>query len=96
MPGLVEVGCADSSATVFPSADAVTDHDSGIHCGGSSRDWDRVQPEVARFTRVCSYDPAGAGESEPSPASGSMQQMVNELRVSTRAQLRDIGDERRV
>src|SRR3989442_987304 len=57
--------------------------------GGSSRDWDRVQPEVARFPRVCSYDPAGAGESEPSPASGSMQQMVNELhRLLLKARIR--------
>jgi pimeloyl-ACP methyl ester carboxylesterase len=47
--------------------------------GGISTGWDRVQPGVARFTRVCSYDPAGAGESEPSPAAGSLQQSVNEL-----------------
>jgi hypothetical protein len=57
--------------------------------GGISRDWDRVQPEVARFTRVCSYDPAGAGESEPSPAPGTLQQMVNELhRLLLQARIR--------
>lgn len=32
--------------------------------GGTSLDWVRVQPEVARFTRVCSYDRAGYGWSE--------------------------------
>src|SRR5919199_80162 len=41
--------------------------------GGTSTDWDRVQPEVARFTRVGSYDPAGAGASESSPAPGTLQ-----------------------
>jgi pimeloyl-ACP methyl ester carboxylesterase len=57
--------------------------------GGTSTGWDRVQPEVARFTRVCSYDPAGAGESEPSPAGGSLQQSVNELhRLLLKARIR--------
>lgn len=32
--------------------------------GGTSLDWARVQPEVARFTRVCSYDRAGYGWSD--------------------------------
>src|SRR5262249_54543232 len=29
--------------------------------------WTIVQPEVARFTRACSYDRAGAGFSDPGP-----------------------------
>jgi pimeloyl-ACP methyl ester carboxylesterase len=29
--------------------------------GGSSVSWSLVQPEVARFARVCSYDRAGFG-----------------------------------
>lgn len=33
--------------------------DTGL--GGSSADWGFVQPDVARFTRVCSYDRAGMG-----------------------------------
>ena len=32
--------------------------------GGTSLDWIRVQPEVSRFTRACSYDRAGYGWSE--------------------------------
>src|ERR1051325_6861052 len=32
--------------------------------GGSSGDWDSVFPELARFTRVVSYDRAGYGKSE--------------------------------
>ncbi len=34
---------------------------------GSYFDWSRVQPEIARFTRVCYYDRAGYGWSDPSP-----------------------------
>jgi pimeloyl-ACP methyl ester carboxylesterase len=57
--------------------------------GGDSTVWDRVQPKVARFTRVCSYDPAGAGKSETGPASGTLQQSVNELhRLLVNARIR--------
>lgn len=33
--------------------------------GRTSTDWSKVQPEVARFTQVCSYDRAGLGRSQP-------------------------------
>ena len=36
--------------------------------GGSSADWGFVQPEVAGFTKVCSYDRAGMGYSDPGPS----------------------------
>ncbi len=36
--------------------------DAGL--GGTSLDWSRVHPPVARFTRVCSYDRAGYGWSD--------------------------------
>jgi pimeloyl-ACP methyl ester carboxylesterase len=39
--------------------------DSGL--SDSYLSWYRVQPEVAQFTRACSYDRAGLGWSEPSP-----------------------------
>ncbi|MDX1606013.1 MAG: alpha/beta hydrolase [Candidatus Competibacterales bacterium] len=39
--------------------------DAGL--GGTSLDWQRVQPQVARFTRVCSYDRPGYGWSERGP-----------------------------
>jgi pimeloyl-ACP methyl ester carboxylesterase len=47
--------------------------------GDTASIWDRVQPEVAKFTRVCAYDRAGEGKSEPSPARRTLQQSVNEL-----------------
>jgi pimeloyl-ACP methyl ester carboxylesterase len=39
--------------------------DSGL--SDSYLSWYKVQPEVAQFTRACSYDRAGLGWSEPSP-----------------------------
>ena len=52
--------------------------DAGL--GGSSLDWSKVQPDVARFTRVCSYDRAGYGWSQTAPsAPRTSQQIVTEL-----------------
>ena len=34
---------------------------------GFSFDWGLVQPEVAKFTRVCTYDPSGTAWSDPGP-----------------------------
>jgi len=41
--------------------------------------WAHVQPEVARFARVCSYDRAGYGWSEPSPHPRTAITEVEEL-----------------
>ncbi len=41
--------------------------------------WQRVQPAVARFTRVCSYDRAGMGWSEPSNNPTQAQYVVADL-----------------
>lgn len=35
--------------------------------GGFSFDWALVQPEVAKITRVCTYDPSGNAWSDPGP-----------------------------
>jgi pimeloyl-ACP methyl ester carboxylesterase len=50
--------------------------DSGYN--GSWFDWSWVQPEVAKFTRVVSYDCAGLGWSDPAKPR-SIQRIVNEL-----------------
>lgn len=47
----------------------------------SSVSWSRVQPEIARFTRVCSYDRAGLAWSEYTAAPRTMAALVNELRL---------------
>ena len=41
--------------------------------------WASVQPEVAKFTRVCTYDRAGLGWSERSPNPRTAPNMVEEL-----------------
>jgi pimeloyl-ACP methyl ester carboxylesterase len=47
--------------------------------GGSTVSWGFVQPEVARFTRVCSYDRAGLGYSDPGPSPRTTRRIVREL-----------------
>lgn len=47
--------------------------------GTFSLAWTLVQEEVARFTRVCSYDRAGLGWSEPSPNARTASNIVEEL-----------------
>jgi pimeloyl-ACP methyl ester carboxylesterase len=47
--------------------------------GGSTADWGLVQPEVARITRVCSYDRAGMGYSDPGPSPRTMRRIAGEL-----------------
>jgi len=41
--------------------------------------WDPVQPEVAKYTRVCSYDRAGYGWSTPGPMPRTSDQIAREL-----------------
>lgn len=52
-----------------------------LMAGGSafSVDWALVQSEVARTTRVCSYDRAGLGWSDPGPADETVEQTVADL-----------------
>jgi pimeloyl-ACP methyl ester carboxylesterase len=51
--------------------------DAGL--GGFSLDWDAVLSEIATSTRVCAYDRAGLGWSEPGPSPRSPQQFASEL-----------------
>jgi pimeloyl-ACP methyl ester carboxylesterase len=44
-----------------------------------STTWAYVQPEIAKLTRVCSYDRAGLGWSEPSPSPRTVDTTVEEL-----------------
>ena len=39
-----------------------------LESGANGTDWSFVEPSVASFTRVCAYDRAGTGSSEPRPA----------------------------
>lgn len=52
--------------------------------GDFSIDWALVQPEVARFTRVCSYDPRGVGWSDPEPLRWGQRKAAEELHTLLR------------
>ena len=66
-----------------------------IHCTGSgspavvvenggaafSFDWDLVQPEVARFTQICTYDRAGYAWSDPGPEFDTFDQATHDLHL---------------
>jgi pimeloyl-ACP methyl ester carboxylesterase len=56
--------------------------DAGL--GGTSLDWVRVQPELAKYTRVCTYDRAGYGWSEPGPRPRSSDRIAEELHTLLR------------
>lgn len=47
--------------------------------GAPAASWALVQPDVAKFTRVCSYDRAGYGWSDPSPLPHTSLAIVKEL-----------------
>jgi pimeloyl-ACP methyl ester carboxylesterase len=49
-----------------------------IIAGGFSFDWALVQPQVAKFTKVCTYDVSGTAWSDPGPAF-SCAERVNEV-----------------
>jgi pimeloyl-ACP methyl ester carboxylesterase len=46
-----------------------------------SIDWALVQPEVAKFTQVCTYDRAGHAWSDPGPARGAVEPTVDDLHL---------------
>ena len=47
--------------------------------GDISESWTHIQPAVARFTRVLSYDRAGLGQSDIPPRPRTCQDMVDDL-----------------
>ncbi|MDQ4132240.1 MAG: alpha/beta hydrolase, partial [Actinomycetota bacterium] len=56
--------------------------DAGV--GFTADAWGGVQPSVAGFTRVCSYDRAGTGRSEFGPVPRTSRTMVGDLRTLLR------------
>lgn len=57
--------------------------DSGL--GDSYLSWRKVQPQIAMFTRACSYDRAGLGYSEPSHELRTSKVIAAELHALLRA-----------
>jgi pimeloyl-ACP methyl ester carboxylesterase len=52
--------------------------------GDLAVDWGLVQPQIAAFTRVCSYDRAGSGWSEPGPVPRTLRQEAFEVEAVLR------------
>ena len=46
---------------------------------GGSESWSEVQPKVAGFTRVCSYDRTNRGISDQGPIPNTSKQIVDDL-----------------
>jgi pimeloyl-ACP methyl ester carboxylesterase len=52
--------------------------DAGL--GGTSKDWVNIQPAIASFTQVFSYDRAGMGKSEKAPIPRTCKDIVHDLK----------------
>ena len=46
---------------------------------GDHTGWIPLQTEVSKFARVCSYDPLGAGKSDPQPVAADIDQLVDQM-----------------
>lgn len=72
-------GLAAASKLLWPSKSLAGAVILEAGAGDFSVDWSVVQPLVAPFARVCSYDRAGAGWSDLGPRPRTMRQQVWEL-----------------
>jgi len=50
--------------------------------GDWSPAWSKVQPQISKFTRACSFDRAGTGFSEPGPMPRTSVRIAKELRTA--------------
>jgi pimeloyl-ACP methyl ester carboxylesterase len=73
-PGVsLSINCTGQSAPGVPTV--IMDTGLGVPAVG----WDFVQPDVAKFARVCSYDRAGYGWSTPGPMPRTSGEIAKEL-----------------
>lgn len=79
-PGSIfEVGGLRTHVQVMGSGEPTVVLESGL--GGMSCAWAWIQPEVALFSRVVSYDRPGLGWSEATPAPGTARLAADRLRA---------------
>jgi pimeloyl-ACP methyl ester carboxylesterase len=77
-PGrLIDVGGHRVHVTCAGSGSPLVVLESGV--AASSLSWSVVQPRIAAFTRVCSYDRAGLAWSEPASCPRTFDRIVEEL-----------------
>jgi pimeloyl-ACP methyl ester carboxylesterase len=80
MPGqLVDVGGYKMHIYCTGQGSPTIILDAGM--GDSFISWHKVQPEIAKFTRVCSYDRAGIGYSDSSPRPRTSNDFAQELHI---------------
>jgi pimeloyl-ACP methyl ester carboxylesterase len=80
MPGqLVDVGGYKMHIYCTGEGSPTVILDAGM--GDSFISWHKVQPEIAKFTRVCSYDRAGIGYSDSSPRPSTSNDFAQELHI---------------
>jgi pimeloyl-ACP methyl ester carboxylesterase len=83
MPGrLVDVGGYKMHIDCMGDGAPAVILDSGL--GDNYTSWRKVQPRVAQFTQVCSYDRAGLGYSDSSPGRRNSQVFAEELHTLLR------------
>ncbi len=77
---LVDVGGYRLNLYCMGSGSPAVVFDSGF--GDWAPAWSTVQPQIAKWTRACSYDRAGAGFSEPGPMPRTSVRIAGELRTA--------------
>lgn len=78
MPGeLVDVGGYKLHIDCIGQGSPTVILDSGL--GDTYISWQKVQPQIAQFTRVCSYDRSGLGYSDSSPRPRTSENIAEEL-----------------
>jgi len=96
---LLLAGCSQGDNAPTDQQVNIGTHGLHIHCvgagtpvvvidvgvGDSYTNWQPIQQQLARDTRVCAYDRAGYGQSEPGPMPRHSKQVAQELRLSSRA-----------
>jgi pimeloyl-ACP methyl ester carboxylesterase len=75
--GLVDVGGYRLRADCAGAGDVTVVLDSGL-CQ-PRKSWGRVPSDVAAFARVCTYDRAGVGDSDPDPLPRTGERIVRDL-----------------
>ena len=77
-PGqLVDVGGHRLHLWCIGSGQPVVVHDAGL--GGTALAGTGIKSEIATFTKVCTYDRAGMGFSDPGPMPRTSRQIAKEL-----------------
>ncbi|MBM3801320.1 MAG: alpha/beta hydrolase [Acidimicrobiia bacterium] len=90
-PRMINVG--DRSLAVYCNGEASSLHTVIlVPAGGrTAKDWEKVQPAVSNFGRVCSYDHANLGGSDKGPV---QLQSVDEVVADLHAWLKASGEKR--